>query len=292
MLSELESVKAVMDCMQIEDRNEGKPFARFMEAQATVVGVEENIYGGFLPQHSSNQLCSPQGFLTSRMFAARSKHAKRAQNVRVTLQSLPGEQLAYVGGELRQIDERVLLSMHNVARHFRLGTRVAFSSRTFCDAVAGGHGGSARRRMRDSVERLLSGKVEVCLVTHASALEVALLETVEFCGADEWVVTLSKNFSQIHQRSRRVFLDFGQRQQLPEGLATWFYGYVRSQTKLIPQALSLLAEASGSDANQLSFRDSLTVVMRKLVVAGVVDDGWSIKQQRLHWRKPPVRYEK
>jgi hypothetical protein len=132
----------------------------------------------------------------------------------------------------------------------------------------------------------------VCLVTHASALEVALLETVEFCGADEWVVTLSKNFSQIHQRSRRVFLDFGQRQQLPEGLATWFYGYVRSQTKLIPQALSLLAEASGSDANQLSFRDSLTVVMRKLVVAGVVDDGWSIKQQRLHWRKPPVRYEK
>lgn len=283
MLSELKDLKAVMEWVAIEDRHEGKPYARFMEAQAVVTRLEENIYDGFLAQHSSNQFCSPQGFLTSAMFSARSRKVERAKNVRVPLQSLRGEQLAYLGEELRQIDERVLLSLFNVARHFRLGTRVAFSAREFCDATAGGHGGSARRRIQDCVRRLLNAKVE--LGSTANGNQINLLESCECGGAEEWVVALSTDVSAIYHCSRRVFLDIGQRQQLPDGLATWFYGYVLSQTKLIPQALTFLAEACGSDADDISFRDTLPPVMRKLADAGVVDSGWFIKQRRLHWRK-------
>lgn len=96
----------------------------------------------------------------------------------------------------------------------------------------------------------------------------------------------------MFQKSPLVWIDMETRRSLPEGLTTWLYCYVEAQTTLIPQRVELLREMCGSDACEpRSFETTLSRAMKNLVEAGVVDDGWHIKQGTLHWRKARVPLE-
>ena len=73
---------------------------------------------------------------------------------------------------------------------------------------------------------------------------------------------------------------------LPEGMASWLYTYISSQTRLIPMRLATLRELCGSEANDKAFSNRMRDALKLLARLGTIDPGWSLKGGQVRWRKP------
>lgn len=74
-----------------------------------------------------------------------------------------------------------------------------------------------------------------------------------------------------------------------ECMATWLYGFISSQTKLIPMRLTTLRELCGSEANNKAFCNRTRDALKLLARLGAIDAGWSLKDGEVRWRKPLKR---
>ena len=83
-----------------------------------------------------------------------------------------------------------------------------------------------------------------------------------------------------------VWLDLRVRLDLPNGLATWLFGYVEAQTRLIPMKTEVLRRLCGSDADGRAFTNMLRKALEHLKTHGVIDEGYKIKEGQVRWRKP------
>jgi len=97
---------------------------------------------------------------------------------------------------------------------------------------------------------------------------------------------LDTDIVQLFTRQSVVWLDQNQRHSLQNGLATWLYGYIRSQTTLRPTKVEHLRVQCGSGGALDGFRESLKVAMGVMSGEQLVDIKWHIdKHDMLHWLK-------
>lgn len=249
------------------------------EAQHVGDSLERLLASEFIPQHGPSQLISPSAFFVSPLFCVRSKKTPRVQWLTLEIPSGSGFTLTYRGPELRQSDGLVFMSLLNLIRDTRVGEYVRFSPKELCEAVFGRYDGPARRSLKEHIQRLQSSLIEFQNFT------VQLCQKFYHTSAGDWQVAMDRDIVELFTRSRYVWLEFEQRKALPEGLATWLYGYIESQTMLIPTAIEDLHLLCGSVATPKSFLDSLRDALGVLVAAQVIDAGWTIKNGRLAWRK-------
>jgi hypothetical protein len=235
----------------------------------------------YLPRWYSGQLLFPQPILRSRMFHVRGKQQARSNSVALELVAGPPIGLTYVGPELRQHDALVFASVCHVGREFPVGEAFEFPSREFCLAL-GSCGGSFRSNVLGSLERLQAGSFQM------EGAEFPLLNILEFARERSWTARLDPRLAMVYSRWPFAWLRLQTWLDLPEGLASWLYGYVLSQTTLIPTPLSLLQGRCGSMSTVASFRDQVKLAMPVLARAGVVDVHWAIKGAALHWRRPAM----
>jgi hypothetical protein len=83
-----------------------------------------------------------------------------------------------------------------------------------------------------------------------------------------------------------VWLDLARRLSFGSGLASWLYGYVRSQSSLIPTKVATLQGYCGSKGHLKSFREGLRDALPLLVEAQLLESGWYFDEHdRIHWMK-------
>lgn len=242
--------------------------------------LEELIQDAYLPQHSPNQLISPRAFFVSPLFRVCSKRLERSRDMAVELKSSTGQVLfRYSGPELRQSDGMVFMALLNLTRDVRTGESVSFSAEDLCRVVFKRYDGPSRAQLKDHIKRLQRGLIEF------ERASVQLCLRFDYPSRGPWSVALDRDIVGLFKQSPQVWLDLPKRQALPEGLTTWLYAFIESQSRLIPMPVETLRQLCGSDASDESFPRTLRLALKELNEHGVIDSGWTVAQGMVHWRK-------
>jgi len=216
----------------------------------------------------------------SRLFNVRPKTLARSEEGNFEMTSTQHGSFSYEGPELRQSDGLVFMALVNMARDFKVGTAVSFDASDMCQWLFGYYDGPGRTRLRQAIHRLQ----HALLIFEDFSVQLAM--RFHFPSRGRWTVMLDPEIVKMFKRSQVVWLDVELRKSLPDGLTSWLYAYVEGQTTLIPQRVDWLREMCGSEAtDNRSFHSTLTRSLRKLVEVHVLDEGWSIRDGVLHWRK-------
>lgn len=262
------------------DPRKTRLYRSVQERHASKSHLETVLATSFLPAHGANQLISPQVFFVSPLFRVASKKVERERTISLELRAQGGAVLMrYTGPELRQSDGMVFMALLNLLRDERLGESVSFNVEELCKRVFGRYDGPTRKLLKGHVQRLQRGLLEF------DQFSVQLCQRFDHPARGAWSVKLDKDVVSLFQRSAEVWLDIGRRKALPEGLPTWLYGFVESQTRLIPMKASALRELCGSDASDESFLRTLRVALHALAEQGVIDSGWSVQGGVVRWLK-------
>lgn len=244
--------------------------------------LERHLQERFVPLHGPNQLLSPRVFFVSPLFHVRSKNLARQKHIELTLPTSAGRfPIRYAGPELRQCDGRVFLALLHMLRDIRVGTAVTIQAEVLCKALFGRYDGASRRQLREHIQRLQQGLM-IC-----ENFSVQLCLRFDYPRTGPWTVSLDPHIVQLFRISQEVWLPGQDRLTLPEGLATWLYTYIASQTRLIPMKLSTLRELCGSEASEKGFLNRFRDAMRQLAGRGIIDDGWSVSRGQVRWLKLP-----
>lgn len=242
--------------------------------------LERRLEEHFVPQHAPHQLLSPRAFFHSPLFSASNKKVGRARTVDIALQSksgLPG--FRYNGPELRQSDGRVFLSLLHMLRDVEVGTRVNMKPELVCRAIFGRYDGKTRVQLREHIQRLQKGLI----VTDKYSVQLCL--GFEYPQRGPWTVALDKHIVELFRISPEVWLSMRIRLSLPEGLATWLYTFIESQTKLIPMKISTLRTLCGSESQERAFVNSLRRALRTVADTGIIDTKWTLREGEVRWLK-------
>jgi len=242
--------------------------------------LEGRLANDFIHLHGPSQFLGNRELLTSPIFNIRNPKSPRSEQVEILLNRRKEGNIKYQGPELRQDDGQVFMALLNIARDVRVGKSVGFSPQRVCESLWGYYDGASRSRLKLTISRLQSA------ILQFPTFRVQLVQRFDFPQRGLWSVSLDTDIVQLFTKQSVVWLDQSQRHSLKNGLATWLYGYIRSQTKLIPTKVESLRLLCGSEGALDGFRESLKVAMGVMSGEQVVDIGWHIdRHDMLHWRK-------
>lgn len=241
--------------------------------------IEELLKTQLLPQHGPTQFIGPRAFLQTPLFRVAGKQRARQGATSLVLVAQP--QVTYRGPELRQSDGLVFASLVHMARDVRLDVGVSFHAEDVCRTLFGRYDGNTRRQLRDHIQRLQSGVIAF------DTFSIQLCLRFDYPNRGRWSVALDPHIVALFKGNTHVWLDVATRIQLPEGLATWLYGYVRSQARLIPMKLETLRQQCGSEASPKPFMNGMRLALQQLAQRGVVAPGWSLGAGHVRWLKGP-----
>jgi hypothetical protein len=248
--------------------------------RADVEDEERILDEQFICMHSSAQLLGTRLIFRSPLFNIRNQRTTRDASIKLELPLDEETSAFYEGPELRQDDGLVFMALLNIARDVRLGRAVGFSAQDLCQSLWGYYDGPTRARLKTMISRLQLG------ILNFPTFRVHLVERFDFPTKGLWSVRLDADIVNLFPRKEVVWLDLVQRRSLTSGLPTWLYGYIRSQTTLIPTKVERLRQLSGSVGQFQGFRSNLMKAMAVLTAARVVCGGWRIdKHEMLHWLK-------
>lgn len=203
--------------------------------------LEQDLKDNFLPQHHERQLIGARALFVSPLFHVRSKSTPRLEHVELQLTPANGDMpIRYLGPELRQSDARVFLALVNVLRDLKVGVTASFPVREMCVAVFGRHDGDTRQQLREHIRRLQRGLLVF------SSFSVQMVLRFDYPSSRAWHVCLDPHIVELFKVTPMVWLDLEQRLSLSDGLSSWLYGYIQSQSHLIPmnpETLRLLCGA-------------------------------------------------
>jgi len=253
-------------------------YSAVQDCKSRSAELEEHLLKRFIPQHSPHQFLAPRAFFVSPLFHVRSIACVRDDPVRIELPTSAGRpRIQYVGPELRQSDGLVFLSLIQMLRDVEIGTAVNFSPEALNRALLSRYDGHTRRQLREAIERLQRGSV---VYEKFGARLCASFDSPKF---GPWTVALDEKILEVFRTSPAVWLHMAHRRNLPDGLPSWLYCYIESQTKLIPMTLASLMRLCGSNAGHKAFTNRMRAALSILSNLGIIDTGWSIKKGYVRW---------
>jgi hypothetical protein len=282
-LMELNAWKAQHEDLQDELMSHSRPgsdlYNGIRHTGAVVKRLNDEYEADFIPQHRPLQGISPRVFLQTRLFRIRSRTKPREANLTLTLSCSASDYVRFVGPELRQDDGLVFMVLLNLCRDYRVGKQACFNVARMTTLLWGSYNGQTRKRLKDCVQRLQRSTIEFPEFT------VQLVQHFGHPKRGDWYVALHRSIVALFERERYVWLDLTTRLRLEDGLTSWLYGYICSQTTLIPWSIDDLRECCGSSACSKTFREMLSNALKQLALEGVIDGGWWLDDAKVHWRK-------
>ena len=178
--------------------------------------------------------CETNEFLRSALFNARNRNQPRRHMNDVVLAMLGKGRISYRGEELRQDDATVWLQLVQFATESPLGEYVEFTPNAFCKAVGWSPSGDAYVHLRKCLSRLQA--TSLAFYAERTQITISLSMIPEFCWQDlgtgkplrRYKVKLAKQLAELFKGHHYTYVTWAQRNQLPEGLATWLHGYFSS----------------------------------------------------------------
>jgi len=164
-------------------------------------------------------------------------------------------------------------------RDVRVGTRATFSPEQLCIALFGRYDGNARAALKLHIQRLQ----KALIVT----VRISVQLCQEFCYSQRggWSVVLHPHIVELFHATKLVWFNMKTRLDSPDGLTSWLYTYIESQTWLIPTPIFRLRALCGSESDLRAFTNSVRLALKELAALRVIDGGWSVRNGEVRWLK-------
>lgn len=255
-----------------------------LAVQAMPADLQDGAYSAAttLPRARFGGTPMPNRFLHCSIFnAANLTSTARDQDRVAYLPLSSGGCIEYSGPELRQDDETVLLHIMHKLAGFAPDCPVTFDPKELCVQM-----GWTKERKNANTDRLRAslGRMQaVKLTCYDNELNerwsTGLVWKLAINDNGTWTVRMTDELLAAYG-AHPAYINMKVRQQLPEGLATWLYGFVSSHNCLLDFKVEDLHQWSGSRLTDgREFKRAVRNAMRQ--IEALTGYGWAIADNKL-----------
>jgi hypothetical protein len=220
-----------------------------------------------LPLWHQSLRCLPNEIFHSALFNAKNQNISRINLKKADIAIIGEGRITYTGEELRQDDETVWLQLIHLAKELPLGKTVDFTAYSFCKAIRWSIKGQSYQRLRNCLDRMQA----TALAVYSERLKegVSLSMVPVFKWTDSSGQPLAKYQVQIAPELLTLFggahytqIEWDQRLDLPDGLATWLHGYYASHRR--PHAIKIGTIKRGAGLTTVSPKHLREIIKKAL----------------------------
>lgn len=212
--------------------------------------LEDSYRAGQLMLWPPERRGVPNAFARCAIFGVANKKTKRqvflANSPKIN-DILGGGHIAFWGEEVRQDDLTVWLQLIQLFKEAK-SEWVSFTPYSFLKSIRWSPTTHAYKRLLSIIRRLAGANVEVFSKLHGRGINTRLLQNYDFSTDEksEWRIRLYDKKDQLLFlfEQNLSHLEWNQRSELPEGVATWLHAYY--STHKTPYALKILTLALGA----------------------------------------------
>lgn len=216
----------------------------------------------------------PNEIVRSALFNARNRKTPREGYRQQPLAIIGEGKITYTGEELRQDDQTVWLQLLHQAKAQRVGDVVEFTPYSFCKAVGWSVGGASYQRLRDIFTRLQATSLSVYSQRLGQGVSLSMLPY--FRWTDEvgeslpaWQVKVAPELVHLFGEFYFTQVEWKQRLELPDGLATWLHGYLASHKEPYPLKLDTIRLGAGlTTMTNSGLRRTVMIALQHLIDVG------------------------
>lgn len=182
----------------------------------------------------------------------------------------------YKGDQLDMGDADVFAQTIRLIEKFDLGTDVEILPYGFLRGMGRPTGGSAKKWLDKSFERLTEGTLKVDTKEYKVILHL-IDEYFYDKVRDKHFVRVNKKVAELFKKERYGLFDWEKRKQIGLGLTKWMQTYIRSNSGFQRINIEKIQEWCGKKSRQKSkFRADLKAAFTELETLGLVKSGWSV----------------
>jgi hypothetical protein len=202
-----------------------------------------------------------------------------------------GAFIDYRGDELCQDDLSVLLGLLKKHAGFACSLKIELTPSTFCTQIGWSDNAANIVRLKESLLRL---RFAIMIITAAPREDNELSNLAKAIGTGwtmgfvagfsfgegKWKVKIDESIALMFDTSM-TYLIVSRRNALTEGLQTWLYGFIESNTCAYAIPVEKLKAACGSTATLKEFSRQIRDAIPKLVAAKVLQDCSIVKNKKV-----------
>jgi hypothetical protein len=218
----------------------------------------------------------PNEILRSALFNARNRKNPRAMMKSEPIAIIGDGRITYRGEELRQDDETVWLQLVHLARQHVAGQLVEFTAYSFCKDIGWTIGKRSYDRLKESFRRMQATGLDVYSKRLDRGVSLSMIPFFEYEDSEtqkslpRWRVRIAPELVDLFGNDHYTRIEWEQRLQLPDGLATWLHGYLASHR--VPHPIKIDTIAYGSGMNTVEKTELRRLIKRALT--NLVDCGF------------------
>lgn len=188
------------------------------------------------------------------------------QQLDFTTTSARGTPVRYRGQELRQDDERVLEFLIHATRNKVATCAIGFDVYDFVEAIGWDRHKRSVEKLDESLDRMQGARLAIG--DKRRCVSVQLVGKVVIEG-DQRTVWLHEDIVQLFEHGC-TYRPLEERRALPDGIASWFSGFLRANSDESVFTIADLHKYSGSTSSPAKFQQNLKDASEKLQAIGAV----------------------
>lgn len=249
-----------------------------------------------LPLWPETSRAAPNEIVRSALFNARNRKSPRLQLKKASVAVIGEGRITYTGEELRQDDETVWMQLIHLAKDQVLDKPVEFTRYSICKAIGWPLTGQSYERLHDVLTRLQATSLSVYSKRLGKGVSLAMIPYFDW--QDEftekplpiWRVRVAPELVLLFSDVQYTRIEWQQRLDLPDGLATWLHGYLASHKSPYPIKIETIRLGSGlTDATKCDLKKTVIRALKALVKVGFLGD-FSVEGDLVTVERLPANY--
>jgi TrfA protein len=236
-----------------------------------------------LPVWNVDLRCLPNEILRSALFNAKNRHCKREYKKAANIAVIGDARIIYTGEELRQDDQAVWLQLIHLAKEQPIGQVIEFTAYSFRKALKWSNDGRSYERLRQSLIRMQATALNIYSKRLGKGVSLSMIPFFEWVDEateeklTRWRVRVAPELVQLFGDVHYTRLEWEQRLALPNGLASWLYGYFATHQIPYPIRLETIKEGAGLTVEQNKhLKEKVKKALDGLVKVGFLAN-WEIR---------------
>ena len=257
------------------------------QTKSTVIAVEISQ----LPLWPDVMRSLPNEILRSALFNARNRNQKRVMMKNEPIAVVGDGRISYRGEELRQDDETVWLQLVHLARQHLAGQLVEFTAYSFCKSIDWSINKQSYDRLKECFRRMQASGLDVYSKRLERGVSLSMIPFFEYEDSEtrkslpRWRIRIAPELVELFGDNYYTRIEWAQRLQLPDGVATWLHGYLATHRVPHPIKIETIATGAGmTETDKPELRRLVKRALKNLVKCGflsdftIVDDLVSVKR--------------
>lgn len=221
----------------------------------------------------------PNEILRSALFNARNRKNPRSMMKSESVAVIGDGRISYRGEELRQDDETVWLQLVHLARQHVAGQLVEFTAYSFCKDIDWSINKKSYDRLKECLRRMQATGLDVYSKRLERGVSLSMIPLFEYEDSEtqktlpRWRVRIAPELVELFGDNYFTRIEWAQRLQLPDGLATWLHGYLATHRVPHPIKIETIARGAGlTETDKPELRRLVKRALTNLVNCGFLTE--------------------